>query len=567
MDRKIEPPPTPKSFGSSETFVPSVTVAPSASVAIPEIVEEGSQFPASQSTTTIEDSPPIGNEPNPDEESQPGDNVLQACLDILARQPSWLVSFCFHATALIVLALLVFQVEKKNELSLSLNNSEFTGDSLEFDAFELESEPAPELEVEQDVAIDIGSTDLQMDVVDDLMSSIQPVGETLDLNAMVADLPIANVFNPDVPGGIAGRNDRRINAIGHGATKESEEAVDLALTWIANHQDSTGSWNFNLPCHACNGRCGDDGRGHMAVNAATALGILPLLGAGHTHEQGIYRTNVKRGLRFLLKNQGDDGSFFEEQGTMYSHGLATLALCEALAMARVWSSTADGRFNKQLRKATQKAIDYTVQTQHRRGGWRYRPKSRGDTSVVGWQAMALQSAKMSSLKVDEKAMKGVSRFLDSVQGDQYGASYGYMYKRDRESTTPIGLLCRMYLGWDRTHPGISNGVRDLAEIGPSGNNMYYSYYATQVMHHHGGPKWDEWNVLLRDHLVDTQDTRGSEAGSWYFDGDFGSGLGGRLYITSLACMTLEVYYRHMPIYSNQALNQLGESNLRQQTED
>ena len=111
----------------------------------------------------------------------------------------------------------------------------------------------------------------------------------------------------------------------------------------------------------------------------------------------------------------------------------------------------------------------------------------------------------------------------------------------------------MYLGWDRTHPGISNGVRDLSEIGPSGNNMYYSYYATQVMHHYGGPLWDEWNELLRDHLVASQARRGSEKGSWYFDGDFGSSLGGRLYMTSLACMTLEVYYRHMPIYSQKAV--------------
>lgn len=559
MDRKIEPPPIPGPLGSSETALPSAILAKPALP--PEPLRPSPNSPQGGLRASDKQETHAS-----DEHGEP-ENIFKDCLEILARQPSWLVSFCFHATSLLVLALLVFQVEQKSELSLSLNNSNFTGELLEFDAFELESEPAPELEVEQDVAIDIGATDLQLDVVDDLVASIKPVGETIDLSAMVTDLPIANVFNPDIPGGISGRNERRVNAIGHGATKESEEAVDRALVWLADHQDSSGGWRFNLACHACAGGCADAGTGRTAVNAATALGLLPFLGAGHTHEQGIHRATVKRGLRFLLKNQDSDGSFFDRQGTMYSHGLATLTLCEALAMARHWSSTDEGKFNKQLRKATQRAIDFTVESQHRRGGWRYQPNSRGDTSVVGWQAMALQSAKMSSLKVEDKVMKGVARFLDSVQGDQYGASYGYMYKRDRESTTPIGLLCRMYLGWDRTHPGISQGVRDLSEIGPSANNVYYSYYATQVMHHHGGPLWEEWNELLRDHLVDTQEIEGSEKGSWYFDGDFGSGLGGRLYITSLACMTLEVYYRHMPIYSSQAVNKLETLDLGEQTED
>ena len=50
----------------------------------------------------------------------------------------------------------------------------------------------------------------------------------------------------------------------------------------------------------------------------------------------------------------------------------------------------------------------------------------------------------------------------------------------------------------------------------------------------------------------TQVASGHSTGSWYFDGDIGSGIGGRLYITAFATMILEVYYRHMPIYSKDA---------------
>ena len=36
-------------------------------------------------------------------------------------------------------------------------------------------------------------------------------------------------------------------------------------------------------------------------------------------------------------------------------------------------------------------------------------------------------------------------------------------------------------------------------------------------------------------------------------GDRGAGKGGRLYCTSLAAQTLEVYYRHMPLYGKDVL--------------
>jgi hypothetical protein len=83
--------------------------------------------------------------------------------------------------------------------------------------------------------------------------------------------------------------------------------------------------------------------------------------------------------------------------------------------------------------------------------------------------------------------------------------------------------------------------------------MYYNYYATQVMRHTGGPQWEKWNKVMRDQLIKTQVAQGKpEAGSWYFNGGHGSPKGGRLYNTSLSVLTLEVYYRHLPIYKKDA---------------
>ena len=54
---------------------------------------------------------------------------------------------------------------------------------------------------------------------------------------------------------------------------------------------------------------------------------------------------------------------------------------------------------------------------------------------------------------------------------------------------------------------------------------------------------------MRDFLVEQQVRTGHEAGSWHFDDLLGTGKqGGRLYSTAMAAMTLEVYYRFLPLY-------------------
>ncbi len=45
------------------------------------------------------------------------------------------------------------------------------------------------------------------------------------------------------------------------------------------------------------------------------------------------------------------------------------------------------------------------------------------------------------------------------------------------------------------------GVTNLEKLGPSGNNLYYDYYATQVLFHYGGSGWDGWNKKLREYLI------------------------------------------------------------------
>src|SRR5205823_4456771 len=100
--------------------------------------------------------------------------------------------------------------------------------------------------------------------------------------------------------------------------------------------------------------------------------------------------------------QGRDGSF---GGGMYAHGLAAIAMCEAYGM------TSD----PVLRGSAQRAIDFIRAAQSDNGGWRYQPREGGDTSVVGWQVMALKSGQMAGLIVDDSrnpTLARASRWLD-----------------------------------------------------------------------------------------------------------------------------------------------------------
>ena len=109
----------------------------------------------------------------------------------------------------------------------------------------------------------------------------------------------------------------------------------------------------------------------------------------------------------------------------------------------------------------------------------------------------------------------------------------------------------MYLGWKKDEPALQAGVNYLSGIGPS-DSMYQNYYATQIMRHFGGEQWEKWNTTMRESLVKSQDTNGHAKGSWYFPKSPWGERAGRLYCTCMATMILEVYYRHMPIYGEEA---------------
>jgi hypothetical protein len=271
-----------------------------------------------------------------------------------------------------------------------------------------------------------------------------------------------------------------------------------------------------------------------------------MLGGGHTHKTpGQYQDTVTKGLAWLLQSGirspagADMRGAYQGNSGMYVQGLATICLCEASALERD---------DRELRRIALEAVRFIEKAQGSDGGWKYTPRQLpGDTSVVGWQVMALQSAKAGGISVSPSTFSDAKMFLNSVQAED-GVYYGYeTSEKGRPTTTAVGLLCRMYMGWKREKPQLQKGVEFLSNLGPDKEDIYFNYYATQVLHHWDGELWNKWNEQMREQLVATQIKEGPGAGSWDLT-DRHAQYGGRIYQTALSLLTLEVYYRHLPIY-------------------
>jgi hypothetical protein len=355
-----------------------------------------------------------------------------------------------------------------------------------------------------------------------------------------------------------------------GGSEGTEAAVEMGLDYFARHQFPDGHWSLHeLPEGI---QYQDAALGEMqADSAATGLALLSYLGAGYTHLDDKYRGEVSRGIDWLIRHQKPDGELFTggtKYARFYSHGIAAIALCEAYGMTR----------DPELRGPARKAIEFILNTQHpTRGGWRYdvRPDTgratETDTSVSGWMLMALKSAQMAGLDVPQEALEKIDAWLDTAQAADADGQYVYnphaldtdeqrAGRRPNLAMTSEAMLMRMYIGHGRDDPGLIAGAKhlkgNLPEVGTRVRPLrdcYYWYYATQAMFQMQDEYWAAWNGRLRAVLTSNQVPSGAQAGSWHpmrpIPDRWGH-AGGRLYVTALHLLMLEVYYRypHLPLF-------------------
>ncbi len=473
-----------------------------------------------------------------DDEDLDGDDDTDL-REILRNAPAWLVSTVFHMLLLIVMGLFAYSVHRQNaDLQVEVTYAPDLGEQM-LDPSALES-GSPDLEALPEQMI----TPPDLTPVDDPLAAPPELAE-IDLAARPTAAAVESRIE-SAPIGLAlkGRESGTRNALlqRYGGTAETEAAVEAGLQWLVKQQKKDGSWSLQGPY--------EDQASSENVPAATAMALLAFQGHGDTHRDGKYAKVVAQGWDALLKMQRADGLFTGKIGLesqmLYTHAQCTIALCELYGM------TQDSRF----RGPADRAIAFAVAAQDRqRGGWRYRPRQESDTSVTGWFVMAFQSARMAKMSVPPDVLRRVSDYLDAAQIDG-GRRYGYLLdKQETKAVSAEGLLCRQYLGWKQDDPRLVEGISSLVKNGPivydkgPDHDVYYWYYLTQAAHHMEGTIWDQWNKNMRQIVPENQVKKGPEAGSWDPIGDKWANWNGRLYMTCLSIYMLEVYYRHLPIYS------------------
>jgi outer membrane biosynthesis protein TonB len=396
-----------------------------------------------------------------------------------------------------------------------------------------------------------------------------------------------------------------------GGSPASEAAIERGLLWLARHQAANGAWLFEHPhCIDPFGRpsqqclCRTKGYIEGHTKASTSIALLPFLGAGNTHLDGPYKEVVYRGLEQLktildieLKELHPDNPNFVStfSGDLYGYGLTTLVMAEAFGM------TGDPDLERYVNALTV----FLARHQHPLGGWRYELGQPGDITVTGWQVVALKSSQLAGAAVHSDIFRQADKFLDSLTPPaplsrpgrtqvvankvggmnrdptryHYLASFANSTTREPgECTSAVGLLCRLYTGWSSNDPRLLEGVNQLLKSNTHPALLLYrNFYLAQILLHIDHPAWEQWNRRNRDYLVRMQVTEttrmnqrnpafGSppcEIGSWYLTNPNGTtknairdrhlAPAGRLAHTALAILTLEVYYRLLPIYKPVAI--------------
>ena len=166
-----------------------------------------------------------------------------------------------------------------------------------------------------------------------------------------------------------------------------------------------------------------------------------------------------------------------------------------MALSEVYTMTGDERLVSPLKKA----VTFIIEAQNPGLAWRYEPRKDNDTSVVGWQVMALKSAEIAGVEIPGELLS---------RGGQLA---GHRSQRRPRGSTAISRggdagHDRRRIVHGAVHPVSAEQPADRglgglpAEHSPSfvrkntdKNNFYYWYYGTLALHQLGGPAWEEWN--------------------------------------------------------------------------
>jgi hypothetical protein len=178
--------------------------------------------------------------------------------------------------------------------------------------------------------------------------------------------------------------------------------------------------------------------------------------------------------------------------------------------------------------------------------WRYALTSRdADLSATGWALMALKDAYYSGIIASEasasirKATKYVLECRGCYQPGSNNGMAGHW-----GGVASVGLFA-LAVCEEFGNPQTKELLKFVSGLRADSMRNYYTiYYTNLALFQFGGKVWDDWNKQFREFIVNRQNKDGSF--KVYDGGEKNYGLN---YSTALATLSLEVYYRYLPINS------------------
>lgn len=305
------------------------------------------------------------------------------------------------------------------------------------------------------------------------------------------------------------------------------EIYRKGLAFLQRTQDDRGTWPA----------------GEGVGPGTTGLAILAFLASGEDPNFGPHREVIRKGLRHIIGSQSGVTGYMGP--SMYHHGFATLALCEAYGAVDDSDLFVgdDTENHRSLGKAVELAVRaaLTAQKRNQRGAWRYAPNAGdADTSVSGAVLMGLMAARNAGFEVpDESIDKAIDYFVGMTAGD---GSVGYSGSKDaggesiaRSSITNLVLAIarrKDLKAYQLTQQYITS-TRDAQTSWPE----YARYYQAQAFFQSDVEVWKQWNDRLIRKLKREQKPDGS------FPGELGVTNS-----TSMSLLALAVNFRFLPIY-------------------
>ena len=319
-----------------------------------------------------------------------------------------------------------------------------------------------------------------------------------------------------------------------GGSEATEGAIRMALDWFSDNQEPDGRWEMGK--HGSKSEYNTAGAG-LAMLCYYGWGIKR--GANTKHSKALAKA-----IDWMIKQQGPDGNLRGPGGGnhgTYAHGIAAIALCEAYGLTK----------DPKLKEPATKAIQYILNSQNKKGGgWRYQPGQPGDLSATGWHYMALHSGRMAGIEIPDGVFARGREFISSVSGGTHNGIYGYTGpSSNHPAMTATGMFLRQLDLTPPTDPRQQESAALIKSRMLKANKVdfYFDYYATLSLYQHQGPVWTEWNENLKKIYITLQHKTGANKGSWDPKGKHVN-AGGRVLATGLAVLSLEVYYRLLPMY-------------------